>query len=114
MRFDANKSEFYTFNPQASGTESDNGFFQLNVGGAREVVIVPNGGTSGEFDWVITDLSYAQLINAATGFFNTDAGFLPIFNGRNAMIVHSNDEFLNLCINPSGKGNTFLHVWVIR
>ena len=115
MRFDDNKSEFYTFNPKAGGTENDKGYFQLNVGGAREVIFVPNGGTAGSFDWVITDLSYNALIDAGTGFFKEDAGFLPIFNGGSkALIVHSNDEFLNLCINPNGKGTTFLHVWVIR
>ena len=115
MRFDANKSEFYTFNPKAKGTQGNNGYFQLNVGGAREVIIVPNGGTAGSFDWVITDLPYHALIDVGgTDFFKEDAGFLPIFNGFQPLIVHSNDEFLNLCVNPLGKGSTFLHVWVIR
>ncbi len=114
MRFDDNKSEFYTFNPKAGGTENDKGYFQLNVGGAREVIFMTNGGVAGSFDWVITDLSYNALIDAGTGLFKEDSGFLPIFNGTDPLIAHSNDEFLNVCINPDGKGNTFLHVWVIR
>tara|TARA_R100000773_G_scaffold43452_1_gene41970 strand:- start:730 stop:1077 length:348 start_codon:yes stop_codon:yes gene_type:complete len=115
MRFDGNRSEFFTFNPKSSGTQGENGFFQLNVGGAREVVISTSQGSSGQYDWVITDLSYNALIDAGTGFFKEDAGYLPIYNGgMGNLTIHSNDEFLNVCINPNGKGTTFLHVWVIR
>jgi len=115
MRFDSNKSEFYTFNPKAKGTQGADGFFQLNVGGAREVVISTSLGSQATFDWVITDLSYDALIDAGTGYFKEDAGYLPIYNtAMGNLIIHSNDEFLNVCINPNGKGTTFLHVWVIR
>ena len=112
-----NKSEFFTFNPKASGMYGEKGFFTLNVGGAREIVIgTSQGGNSpAAVDWVISNESYEQLIDTGgTGLLRGDANYLPLVNGQMPLVVHSNDEYLTLCKNPAGKGATFLHVWVIR
>ena len=109
------KSEFFTFNPKASGMEGNRGFFTLNVGGAREIVIGTSQGSPAAYDWVVSNETYTELIDVGgTGFFRDDANYLPIINGQMPLVVHSNDEYLTLAYNPNGKDGTFLHVWVIR
>jgi len=110
-----NKSEFFTFNPKASGMYGEKGFFTLNVGGAREIVIGTSQGSATAVDWVISNETYEQLIDTGgTGLLRADANYLPLVNGQMPIVVHSNDEYLTLCLNPAGKGTAFLHVWVIR
>ncbi len=52
-----NKSEFFTFNPSDSGMQGVNGFFTLNVSGAREIVLTTSRGTAGLIDGVISTQS---------------------------------------------------------
>ena len=108
------KSEFFTFNPADSGMQGENGFFTLNVGGAREIVITTSRGETGGIDWVISNQSYNELVDVTAGVFRGKANFLPIINGVQTLIVHSNDEYLTLCLDPTSEGNASLHVWVIR
>ncbi len=112
------KSEFFTFTAKASGTQGAVGWYQLNVGGAREIVFqtsdVTSPANSGLIDWYVTNQTYSETINATTGFIDDDAQYLPIPNNLQGLVVHSNDEYLNVFVNPDSKGSTLLHVWVIR
>ena len=112
------KSEFYTFTAKTSGSQGANAWYQLNVGGAREIVFQTADGGSpasqASQEWYITNQTYSEIIDANTGFFADDAQYLPIPNGRTPFVVHSNDEYLNVFANPDGRGSTNLHVWVIR
>lgn len=112
------KSEFFTFSGKASGTQGAVGWYQLNVGGAREIVFQTSTANSpaspAAIDWYVTNQTYNEIIDANTGFIADDAQYMPIPNAEVGLVVHSNDEYLNIFTNPDGKGTTLLHVWVIR
>lgn len=114
-RFDQNKSEFYTFTAKDSGTQGEIAWFQLNVGGAREVVFATvNADNPDNFCWGITNQTYDQTIDVAGGTIATDAQWIPIINSASPLVVHCNDEYLNVFGDPDAKFSADLHVWVIR
>lgn len=105
MRNDDNRSEFYTFYSPAKTVQP------LNVGGAKQIVILSNEPTRNaqpfitneEYIWqpngdMVVQLNYMPLPNSAGGASYT------------YLTVSSNDEYLYL----SCTHLCLFHVWVIR